>query len=888
MESNLAVLGRTIPGAGRTCAWTTSGNIEDIPTMAGEGNADAVKLPEKAIAVGAIWPIAHVADGVRLVFESTLPPKLPDLEIFDGERWIRYSDGLAANRDGAALELSFDPVATTMLRIMVGANSGVSRIAIHRYMAEAKELSWPARVASGGLAERILACGEEPSFEQLRLYGLSIPAWAMMGLKDSGYEKAVWWDGRIHTDGRRIILALGKPPVRLADVRDTVRHHLADGWMPAVTVEAQVGQIALEQTSFVAFGDGDTDRPALFLRVKLTNLDRNPFTGPLVLEVRDAPPDPFAGTLGVKIFNPPQDTAPSKWELEENGLARNGQLFLASLQKYRAGKEPSDMVFDVDLGPGKTAIIDLVSPSLPWQPSAAEVKRLAKIEHAAAFAGFKAYWEKILRPAMKLDLPEKRLNNLYRGVLAQIFINAYGDIMPYGAAPSNYDGAVYGVEESYPMLALAMSGFGADAQRYMNTTYLRPELLAKAEKFTRVEDRNQQNHNGLKPTCAVRLFRLTGDRRWIAKHLEALKQCAEWTIASRRKTMVASGGAKPLHHGLLEMWAYGGDLHAQCYPLFPNICCWRGMKDTAWLLEQLGDTELAARYHTAAEDYRKTILNVIDKIYRKEAATPFLPLRLDATEPDSGDFYQLFAGLMLDLQPFEFTDPRSDYLGYFLEKGNRTFCRLLRFRRDGMAGGLDPIYGLGYSLEHLQKGRIRDFLLGFYAFQVFNMEHNCFTSREQNIVYSSDYHLRQSIPVIDWSDPLPCSAAVGLLLLRHLLVTEETRGSGDYTGKLLLLHGAPRRWYAAGNAIRIENAVTFFGKVTFSAVFSHDLRSCRADIKMTADSRCSAIRIRLRHPGGKPMKSATINGGNAVTYDVQDEIVEIPSPRGETNVVAEY
>ena len=44
---------------------------------------------------------------------------------------------------------------------------------------------------------------------------------------------------------------------------------------------------------------------------------------------------------------------------------------------------------------------------------------------------------------MTLDLPETRLNRLYRAVLAQLFINGYGDIMPYGAAPSNYDGSVY-------------------------------------------------------------------------------------------------------------------------------------------------------------------------------------------------------------------------------------------------------------------------------------------------------------------------------------------------------------------------------------------------------------------------------------------------------------
>ena len=37
---------------------------------------------------------------------------------------------------------------------------------------------------------------------------------------------------------------------------------------------------------------------------------------------------------------------------------------------------------------------------------------------------------------------------MFKAVLTQLFINAERDIMCYGAAPSVYEGAVFGVEEA--------------------------------------------------------------------------------------------------------------------------------------------------------------------------------------------------------------------------------------------------------------------------------------------------------------------------------------------------------------------------------------------------------------------------------------------------------
>ena len=203
-------------------------------------------------------------------------------------------------------------------------------------------------------------------------------------------------------------------------------------------------------------------------------------------------------------------------------------------------------------------------------------------------------------------------------------------------------------------------------------------------------------------------------------------------------------------------------------------------------------------------------------------------------------------------------------------------------------GGIDGIYALGFLTQCLQQNRIREYLLGFYAFQVFNMEHDCFTSREGNRIYSSDRHLRTPFPLSDWSDPLTCSSAVALLLLRNLLVTEELRGAGEYTGKLLLLYGAPRRWYAPGQRIAVEGAETHAGKISFEVRASADGSRIEATVALPKDAKCPAIRIRLRHPQGKPMQSVRVNGKPITSLDAKDELVELVSPAGTVHVEAAY
>ena len=179
-----------------------------------------------------------------------------------------------------------------------------------------------------------------------------------------------------------------------------------------------------------------------------------------------------------------------------DGLLKRGEhLALASRPGGHAGATPDSLSVPVRLAAGETTAVDFVAPHGDLTAVAD-----ADVYAQTDFAGredFRCYWDELLAPAVVINVPEPHLNAAYRTILAQLFINADGDVMPYGADPSAYAGNLYGVEESYAMRTLAYSGFPRDAAHYMDGTYLTSQFLVKVPVYTKYADRHQQYRNGL-------------------------------------------------------------------------------------------------------------------------------------------------------------------------------------------------------------------------------------------------------------------------------------------------------------------------------------------------------------------------------------------------------
>jgi hypothetical protein len=83
---------------------------------------------------------------------------------------------------------------------------------------------------------------------------------------------------------------------------------------------------------------------------------------------------------------------------------------------------------------------------------------------------------------------------------------------------------------------------------------------------------------------------------------------------------------------------------------------------------------------------------------------------------------------------------------------------------------------------------------------------------------------------------------------------------------------------ADGKRIRVERAPTYYGLLNLTI----ESRAAAGEIAVTIDMpsrQCpEALRIRLRHPQGRLMQSAMVNGKDWTNFDPTNEWIQIPSP----------
>jgi hypothetical protein len=89
--------------------------------------------------------------------------------------------------------------------------------------------------------------------------------------------------------------------------------------------------------------------------------------------------------------------------------------------------------------------------------------------------------------------------------------------------------------------------------------------------------------------------------------------------------------------------------------------------------------------------------------------------------------------------------------------------------------------------------------------------------------------------------------------LRQMLVFER----GD---TLELGLGVPRAWMADGQRVKLERAATHFGALDLEIQSRVNEGEVRAVVRLSPTQPPTGVRIRLRHPEGKPMLGENVNG----------------------------
>jgi hypothetical protein len=256
-------------------------------------------------------------------------------------------------------------------------------------------------------------------------------------------------------------------------------------------------------------------------------------------------------------------------------------------------------------------------------------------------------WKKLVQRGMKLEVPEAVVNNAWRSLVVGNFLVAVGDRMHYSAGNA-YD-HLYEAECGDATRALLLYGFTGDARK----------MVGPLLDFNR--DATRYHVAGHKLQLLAHYYWVTRDAAYLRDKEAVWKPVVEF-IRTSRKT----------DNGLLPRDNYAGDIKQQVYALNSNADCWRGLRDMAAVLDDMGQRERAKELADEARAFRKAILDAVARSEDRDAR--FIPNALlgdekpydTLTATRMGSYYDLMAPYIIGSGVFGAASEREvwmiDYL----------------------------------------------------------------------------------------------------------------------------------------------------------------------------------------------------------------------------------
>jgi hypothetical protein len=742
------------------------------------------------------------------------------------------------------------------------------------------------------LGREIRAAGE-PSFEALAaLYPGKILDRTVLGTysdpKDSpnGYhdEFAIYWNGSIAANlikGRRSdgpgatgVSQVGHNTIvefRVgtdAELFGRMRSRYSsigyeDGYLPIVTATYERDGVVYKETAFAHRPVGESDGwDVAYVRVSMSNPTATAETAVLT----------------------------EHFILNDGGRVRyeHGQLFdpngalLAAVDDENAVFEPEsgNLRHTFKLKPGGTAEIRL---KIPYVPDAKKLLK-APTDFAAAYKAEKEFWAGLLGKGAQIEVPEQRINNIYRALLVQNFVLADGPRFTYGSG-LRYNDSTYPQENGFATHVFAMYGFKDYAdrmQRYFPAMCVTPGGAG----------RKYQNRRAMVLHHLLENYRLTGKTNLFKEFAKDYYRVADEIVADRHSTMTNPGSEKPLWWGWLPPDKPGADVEASTQRVYVpghNINNCQGLQDFGRFLVMSGiDPTRGKKYLREAEDFRKTLLSAMERAaIRVPGRPPFVDLQtlLFRETPDygpepyddlalgrlQGTYSHYWVDMEFHYNFFNPSDVVGQWLADYVRERNGFVLGLCRARRQtaNAYGWVNNVYDGAYYNYRLRQGETREFIYGLYSRLTFGMSRYTYVASEGSpfIGYNTE---NGGFVGADYSFPNSAANADTLLMMRNALVYEELTNNIE-TGTIYLLKGAPRKWLEAGKQIRVERLGTYYGDLSFSVSAGKDGHVVRAKVEAPV-GQWKIMEIALGRAGRARPSSVKVNGKAHADFDARGNV----------------
>jgi hypothetical protein len=453
-------------------------------------------------------------------------------------------------------------------------------------------------------------------------------------------------------------------------------------------------------------------------------------------------------------------------------------------------------------------------------------------------------WRSLLERSLRIETSEKIVNDAWRSMLIGNFMIAVGDRPHYSA------------QNAYAKLYEGECGDTLRSFLLFGHLELARDMLRPMLEFNRQDTRFH---------VAGHKLQLLAYFYWQTRDAETIRACeplwrpaVELILTSREQ-----------ESGLLPKDRYAGDIKENVYSLNSNANCWRGLRDVAAMLADMGDGGEAKRLQEAAAGYREKILSAVERSERLDAKPPFIPNALLADEPAhdpltatrTGSYYDLMCPYIIGSEVFGQGSEREDWLIGYLQNHGGIGMGMPRVQpAQGIykgEPGINPLYGLRYQLALLRRDEREKALVGFYGQLAQGMTRGTFIGGEGNRFVHGDADGRSF-----YLPPNSTSNAAWLITLRNLLVQDWDLDGDAKPETLRLMYAVPRRWLTDGQVISIEEAPTAFGPV--SCRVESKLRDGYVEVKVTPPPRrVEKLLLRAPLPDGWRTASVEIDGDQA-------------------------
>jgi hypothetical protein len=493
-------------------------------------------------------------------------------------------------------------------------------------------------------------------------------------------------------------------------------------------------------------------------------------------------------------------------------------------------------------------------------------------------ADLKSGWDTVLKEAMKIDLPDERVENMARFSLVRAIMTRVGDFPKYGAFDKDYAGSEHdGFPDTFTVETAAMLDWGlvTRAGRYIDN-YFGEFVRDDGSILYRGPETGQY---GRMLTLVAQYANLGGDPEVLLRRRSRIDGVTNLLLALRDKALKLP--PSDAAYGMIAGWSEAdacldADPPRYMQPYFSNSTeAARGFRDLGLVWETIGKKtanpeltawgqrlvkEGAALRRDIDTSISRSILTIDgEKILPSIAGVkePFhVAVPRDETDPQFRSYRaymeMMYSGSLTKDQVRMITEYRSSHHDVIL--GVPT---AYGYKTGELAGFLS--YGYGYGL--IQHDMIREALLMMYSDMAHQYTRGTWTAPEtRNVLIDR--------PAAPYCTPAELVAG---LMTRWLLVFEDPESNTLWLGKAI-----PRKWLDDGKTTTVSAAATKWGRVGFSIVSRIKTGTVLARVELPVSGFPASTNLRLRSPGESEMKSVTLNGKPWTQFDPAAETITIP------------